>query len=180
MTKTQKRTALTKQDVRNDFIDRVLTKCGWSTFHIKRTHGESRQSSLERSFSQPSCSSDQIRDQDDHEVIDLPRHRKPVKTTNRIKITREGQWCRKCLTPVVRQSHLTPPESYVGGYYFEWWLFCPKCKTMYFLEDAKHWFSSDVTDPARDKSGSETVGVPSVAYDNPNWKVRSPDILPWE
>lgn len=54
-----------KQDVRNDFIDRVLTKYGWSTAQIKRTHGESYQSRLDRSFSKPLRS----RDQDDHESV---------------------------------------------------------------------------------------------------------------
>jgi hypothetical protein len=66
-----------KQDVRNDFIDRVLTKCGWSTLRIKRTHGESRQSRLERSFSQPL----RIQDQDDHEAAGPPRRPNSVTKT---------------------------------------------------------------------------------------------------
>jgi hypothetical protein len=98
---------------------------------------------------------------------------------SKIKITREGQRCRKCQTPVVRQTHLEPPEPYVGGYYFEWWLLCPKCRVVYLQEEAKHWFSSDISVRANLESGSESADSGSVGYNNPNWKVRPADVLPW-
>ena len=52
------------------------------------------------------------------------------------KITHEGQPCRKCATPVVRR---TPrPRSHVGrNHYYEYYLYCPTCKTMYLVEEAK-------------------------------------------
>jgi ribonuclease HI len=47
---------------------------------------------------------------------------------------REGEPCRKCLMPVIKQvSHKKPK----GDYYFEFYLYCPQCKATYQVEDAK-------------------------------------------
>jgi ribonuclease HI len=58
------------------------------------------------------------------------------------KITREGQPCRKCSTPVVKK---VPRRSHKQGqqYYFEYYLFCPSCQTMYMVEEAKRYSDSD-------------------------------------
>jgi len=58
------------------------------------------------------------------------------------KITQVGQPCRKCATPVVKK---TPKRSHKEGqeYYFEYYLLCPNCQTMYMVEDAKRYFSAD-------------------------------------
>ncbi len=55
------------------------------------------------------------------------------------KITRAGQPCRKCGTPVVRK---TPKKKGEGGrsHYFEYYLYCPECRTMYMVEEAKRYF----------------------------------------
>jgi ribonuclease HI len=52
------------------------------------------------------------------------------------KITKEGQPCRKCETPVVKKlpkRKLKPRQSF----YFEYYLFCPGCQTRYMVEEAK-------------------------------------------
>ncbi len=51
-------------------------------------------------------------------------------------ITRTGQPCRKCGTPVVRQ---TPSRKIKPGqtYYYAWYLICPNCKTMYLVDEAR-------------------------------------------
>jgi hypothetical protein len=48
----------------------------------------------------------------------------------KIKITQDGQPCRKCGTPVVKKSHDAPmsPEQ---DYWFPTWFDCPKCGTRY-------------------------------------------------
>lgn len=52
------------------------------------------------------------------------------------KITREGQPCRKCATPVVRQRPRS--RSKTGhAFYYEYYLYCPNCRTMYLVEEAK-------------------------------------------
>lgn len=58
------------------------------------------------------------------------------------KITREGQPCRKCGTPVVKK---TPKRKRKPGqqYYFEYYLSCPNCGAMYLLEDAKRFFDME-------------------------------------
>lgn len=52
------------------------------------------------------------------------------------KITHEGQPCRKCATPVVRQRPRAKPKA-GGAYYYEYYFLCPNCKTMYMVEEAK-------------------------------------------
>jgi ribonuclease HI len=50
------------------------------------------------------------------------------------KITKEGQACRKCSTPVIKQ---TPRRKAKRAYYYEYYLYCPKCRTQYMVEEAK-------------------------------------------
>ena len=53
-----------------------------------------------------------------------------------VKITREGQACRKCSTPVVKKE---PRRKRKPGqtYYYAYYLSCPNCGTMYMVEEAK-------------------------------------------
>ena len=53
-----------------------------------------------------------------------------------VKITHEGQPCRKCSTPVIKKI---PKRKHKPGqtYYFEYYYECPRCKTMYLVEEAK-------------------------------------------
>lgn len=55
-----------------------------------------------------------------------------------MQITKPGQACRKCGTPVEqrkpKQKRLKPGQTY----YFDWYLRCPSCGTMYMVEAAKH------------------------------------------
>lgn len=55
------------------------------------------------------------------------------------KITYEGQPCRKCSTPVIKKAprrKQKPGQMYYYEYYFE----CPKCGTMYMVEEVKRHF----------------------------------------
>ena len=57
------------------------------------------------------------------------------------KITHEGQPCRKCSTPVVKK---VPRRKQKPGqrYYYEYYFYCPKCGTMYMVEEAKRFYES--------------------------------------
>jgi ribonuclease HI len=59
-------------------------------------------------------------------------------------ITYEGQPCRKCATPVIKRiPRKKPKQSQL--YYFEYYLYCPKCHTMYMVEAAKRFFEDRST-----------------------------------
>nr|WP_129678213.1 ribonuclease HI [Candidatus Chloroploca sp. Khr17] len=57
------------------------------------------------------------------------------------KMTRAGQACRKCGTPVVKQVPRKQPKA-TQSYYFEYYLYCPSCHAMYMVEDAKRFFDT--------------------------------------
>ncbi|MBI5805821.1 ribonuclease HI [candidate division TA06 bacterium] len=59
-----------------------------------------------------------------------------VKTPGQTKITREGQPCRKCSTPVVRKVPIRKLRS-DQPYYFEYYFYCPGCHAQYMVEAAK-------------------------------------------
>jgi ribonuclease HI len=54
------------------------------------------------------------------------------------KITQEGQPCRVCQTPVIKKTP-NPNRKFNENqkYVYEYYLFCPNCKNMYFTEEAK-------------------------------------------
>lgn len=54
-----------------------------------------------------------------------------------IKVKKEGDLCRKCNTKVIEKQ--TKAKTFKPGqtYYFEYYLFCPNCKNMYMVEEAK-------------------------------------------
>lgn len=66
-------------------------------------------------------------------------YKHPPKEQNLAKITREGQPCRKCSTPVLKKI---PHRKRKPGqtYYYEYYFLCPKCGRMYMVEEAKRYF----------------------------------------
>lgn len=59
----------------------------------------------------------------------------------KFKITREGQPCRKCETPVVKRKPRRHPKQ-DQMYYYEYYLYCPVCHTMYMVDEAKQYFEN--------------------------------------
>ena len=53
------------------------------------------------------------------------------------KIENVGDKCRKCNTAVVKQVPKKRKIKQNQSYYFEYYLFCPSCKSMYMVEAAK-------------------------------------------
>lgn len=54
-----------------------------------------------------------------------------------IKITESGDPCRKCGTSVLKKPTKKKEAKPGQTYYYEYFLLCPNCKTMYLSEDAK-------------------------------------------
>jgi len=56
---------------------------------------------------------------------------------SKVKIENVGDKCRKCGEPVIRKTPKKKKIKPYQSYYFEYYLFCPSCKTMYMTEDGK-------------------------------------------
>lgn len=65
------------------------------------------------------------------EKPDFSEHSKNVKIKN------EGDPCRKCGTRVIKKQTKNKMAKPHQTYYFEYYLLCPGCKTMYFVDEAK-------------------------------------------
>ena len=52
-------------------------------------------------------------------------------------IKQEGQACRKCGTAVVKKTPKNKKKRLKQAYYYEWYLYCPGCDTMYMVNEAK-------------------------------------------
>lgn len=65
--------------------------------------------------------------------IDQGYENKPAESTGRPR-PREGEACWKCSTPVIKQKSKPKPGR---DYYYEYYLWCPKCNANYEVEEAK-------------------------------------------
>ena len=54
-----------------------------------------------------------------------------------------GEPCRKCGTPIVKKPPKKQTRKAGQTYYYEWYLHCPNCKTMYMVEAAKRMIESN-------------------------------------
>jgi len=71
-------------------------------------------------------------------AIKSPVGKEPtVPKSPKTKMTEVGQPCRKCQTPVVKRVPKKKTVKPNQTYYYSWYLFCPGCKAMYMVEDAK-------------------------------------------
>src|SRR6266566_4454594 len=59
---------------------------------------------------------------------------RPADEGRRPRLTEEGQPCWKCSTPVIKQKPRKRPSR---DYYYEYYLYCPKCHATYEVEEAK-------------------------------------------
>lgn len=64
----------------------------------------------------------------------------------KIKVSEEGDACRKCGTSVVKKPTKKKVAKPGQTYYYEYFLLCPSCKTIYLLEEAKR----DITNQDHD------------------------------
>lgn len=73
---------------------------------------------------------------------DVPKLNTPRMNT---KMTEEGQPCRKCNTPVVKRTPKKKTVKPDQTYYYDWYLYCSGCKSMYMVEAAKREVGVDGT-----------------------------------
>ncbi|WP_445956066.1 ribonuclease HI [Yeosuana sp.] len=60
-----------------------------------------------------------------------------TKIKSKNKILKIGDSCRKCHTAVIKKTPKNKKIKQDQTYYFEYYLLCPACKTMYMVEEAK-------------------------------------------
>ncbi|MBP7540657.1 MAG: ribonuclease HI [Saprospiraceae bacterium] len=53
------------------------------------------------------------------------------------KVEKEGDPCRKCQTAIIKKSTKKKEAKPGQTYYYEFYLYCPGCKTMYLVDEAK-------------------------------------------
>lgn len=53
------------------------------------------------------------------------------------KVEKEGDPCRKCQTPIIKKNSKKKEAKPGQTYYYEFYLYCPGCKTMYLVDEAK-------------------------------------------
>ena len=54
-----------------------------------------------------------------------------------IKVRKEWDPCKKCLTPVIKKKPKHTKKTLLKSYYYEYFFTCPNCKTNYIVNDAK-------------------------------------------
>lgn len=64
---------------------------------------------------------------------------KPEGNFPRVTHTRPGEPCRKCNTQLVRRQPERKKLKRGQTYYYEWYLLCPGCGTMYMVDSAKRY-----------------------------------------
>ena len=67
---------------------------------------------------------------------------KSIKEDKNIKITKAWDSCRKCNTPVEKKLPKHTKKTQSQSYYYEYYLSCPWCKTMYMVDEAKREIST--------------------------------------
>lgn len=73
-----------------------------------------------------------------------PQVNRSASTSNtKTKITKEGQPCRKCSTPVVKKIPQRKKRKPNQTYYYEYYFLCPQCHTMYMVDKVKRYFQDD-------------------------------------
>ncbi|TVQ04443.1 MAG: ribonuclease HI [Planctomycetaceae bacterium] len=63
---------------------------------------------------------------------------------SKTKMTEVGQPCRKCGTPIIKRTPKKQTVKTDQAYYYAWYLYCPGCKSMYMVEDAKRHASDGI------------------------------------
>jgi len=69
-----------------------------------------------------------------------------VEKHKKFKIQKEGDLCRKCGIEVVKKQTKKKEPKFDQTFYYEYYLFCPDCKTIYLVEDAKRNIHTNVNE----------------------------------
>jgi ribonuclease HI len=122
-----------------DLWQRLLRNCDRHevTFVWVRGHAGTKENERCDALSVTAANSDDLPPDDGYEP-QPPRQVPPsnVSVNRTTKVTREGQPCRACATPVIKKipTGKRKPEQ---EYYYEFYLYCPGCGRMFMVEEAK-------------------------------------------
>ncbi len=61
----------------------------------------------------------------------------PNVKTGKVRITQEGDLCRKCSTAVIKKTPKRRKIKRKQTYFYEYYFYCPNCDTIYKVEEAK-------------------------------------------
>jgi ribonuclease HI len=64
-----------------------------------------------------------------------------ISKKSKIKIINEGDICRNCGVPVIKKSPSKRKIKPNQEYYYEFYLYCPSCKNMYLVDEAKRFIT---------------------------------------
>jgi ribonuclease HI len=70
----------------------------------------------------------------------------PENNPGKVKITQEGQPCRKCSTPVIKVKGKPNWRKKKSNHYYAYYFYCPACKTIYTNESWKKDFKEEPPD----------------------------------
>jgi len=68
---------------------------------------------------------------------------KEKKKKKKAAIMQVGDRCRKCNTPIIKKIPKRKKMKEGQDYYYDYYLFCPNCKAMYMVDEAKRFITSD-------------------------------------
>jgi ribonuclease HI len=109
-----------------ELIDKHIVKFNWVKGHAGHAENERCDQLATEALNRPNLQED----------LGYYEQKNQTQKSNG-KIEKAGDLCRKCNVPVILKipTHKKPKED--QSYYYEYYLFCPQCKTMYMVEDAK-------------------------------------------
>jgi ribonuclease HI len=136
-----------KKDIKvinSDLWDRLLNAISKHSVEFNWIKGHSGHTENERcdTLANDGINSNDLIDDLGYEPKDVDERKKTQTKTNynyqkKIKIEKEGDNCRKCGEPVIKKTPKKKKIKQNQSYYFEYYLFCPSCRTMYMTEDGK-------------------------------------------
>jgi ribonuclease HI len=117
-----------------DLVDKHNVKFHWIKWHNWHKENERCDELATKAMNMTNLLEDKffIKHYDDWKIA--------VKINNpskKIKILEEWDICWKCNTPVVKRTPKKKKLKPNQRYYFEYYLYCPWCKTMYMVDKAK-------------------------------------------
>ena len=120
-----------------DLLERLLTLCEKHQVEFRWIRGHAGNPENERcdqlsmsALRQPNLAADETYEN------------KPETEDVRPRLTEAGQPCWKCSTPVIKQQSRKHPNR---DYYYEYYLWCPKCQATYEVPEAKRFIEQPPT-----------------------------------
>lgn len=138
--------------INSDLWDRLLNAISEHNVEFHWVKGHSGHMENERcdALANKGINSDELIEDVGYEPKEIENEEKMSANTafaknNKTKVESVGDKCRKCGEPVIKKSPKTKKNKVNQSYYYEYYLFCPSCKTMYMTEDGKREIANENT-----------------------------------